>query len=146
MRKWLLAAMLVPCMAPAQMTLYVASQATERAVGDYYDVGTVAVDGFVETAFRVRNSSSAPAWLTGLNIGSSGKGIGQFTFKTLPQLPVQLDPAASIDFAVRFSPSAPDSWWVPYRGALLFPSSILIGSILTGTDIATSPLGRRGGG
>ena len=110
MRKWLLAALLVPCLAPAQMTLYVASQATERAVGDYYDVGTVAVDGFVETAFRVRNSSSAPAWLTGLNIGSSGKGIGQFTFKTLPQLPVQLDPGASIDFAVRFSPSATGSF------------------------------------
>jgi hypothetical protein len=147
MTKWLLAAMLAPCLAPAQMTLYVASQTTERAVGDYYDVGTVAVNGFVETAFRVRNSTSAPAWLTGLNIGSSGNGIGQFTFKSLPQLPVQLAPGASIDFAVRFSPSSTGS-------CIAYLNVNGVRTVLTGAgrepeyprpEIVVSPAGLSGG-
>ncbi len=108
MKKLALAALLTPCFIQAQMTLYVVGQGADRLVSDSYDVGTVAVNSFVETEFRVRNTGASPAWLVGLNIG----GNGYFSFAVLPLLPLQLGAGASVGFAVRFFPRATGSYLV----------------------------------
>ena len=93
------AALLVPWALQAQMKLFVLQQGVEQAVGASYQVGTVAAGDFVDTAFRVRNTSAASAWLQGLNVAGY-----RFSFASLPQLPVQMVAGGSLDFLVRFAP------------------------------------------
>ena len=98
--KALLVLLLAPWGLAAEMKLFVLAQETERAITESYDIGTVAPKDFLDTSFRVRNSSASAAWLEGLNIAGSG-----FSFTTLPALPIELASGATADFVVRFNPA-----------------------------------------
>lgn len=83
----------------AEMKLFVVELGAERAVGEYYFIGTVSAEGVLDTSFRVRNSSTSSDRLHGLNIAGPG-----FSFAALPALPIELAPQAAADFVVRFNP------------------------------------------
>ncbi len=99
-RKALLVLLLTSWNLAAEMKLFVLGPESERAIAESYDIGTVAPKDFLDTSFRVRNSSASAAWLQGLNIAGSG-----FSVTTLPALPIELASGEAADFVVRFSPS-----------------------------------------
>jgi hypothetical protein len=98
-RNLLSAALLLPLALAAQMKLYVVRQGVEEAVGASYEVGSAAVGQYLDTTFRVKNTSILPAWLQGLNLAGA-----RFSFASLPKLPLQLAGGEWLEFVVRFTP------------------------------------------
>jgi hypothetical protein len=99
--------LLLPLAAPAQIKLYVVRQGAEQAVGASYDVGTAPAGQYLDTTFRVRNTSIFPAWLQGLSLAGA-----RFSFVgILPVLPLRLAWSESSDFVVRFTPLDASSYY-----------------------------------
>ncbi len=123
------AALLIPLALGAQMSLYVVRDGLEAPAGGSYFVGTVPAGQFLDTQFRVRNSSSESAWLQGLNLAG-----GRFSFASLPKLPALIAPGQSSDFVVRFQPteSLTYSAYLNVNG---------VRTVLTGTGGAPTPPG-----
>jgi hypothetical protein len=99
-RVLLLAAVLLPWPLAAQLKLYVVQPSGESAVGESYLVGTVQPGDYVDTAFRIRNTSSDVVSIQGLNVAGSG-----FSWAVpLSKLPVGLGAGQALDVFVRFAP------------------------------------------
>ncbi|MEJ7608819.1 MAG: choice-of-anchor D domain-containing protein [Bryobacteraceae bacterium] len=93
-------ALFLPCLAIAQLQLYVAPQGSEVAVSGVYDLGATSVGERLDTRFRIRNAGQVAANLTSLSIAGSG-----FTLFGQPSLPHIVAPGTNVDFTVRFSPA-----------------------------------------
>jgi hypothetical protein len=98
----LAAVFLIPFALAAEMSLNVVRDGLEVPAGGSYFVGTVPAGQFLDTQFRVRNGSSASAWLQSVNVAG-----GRFSFSSLPKLPLLLAAGQSSDFVVRFQPPEP---------------------------------------
>ncbi|MBV9503946.1 MAG: choice-of-anchor D domain-containing protein, partial [Acidobacteriia bacterium] len=92
---------LSPAVAEAQFTVSVVNGSAEQAVGSVYDFGTVASGDSASVHFRIRNSSSAAATLTVLQVSGTG-----FTLSGSPSIPDQLNSQAAADFVLNFQASA----------------------------------------
>ena len=121
MRRILLLALIAPWLVAAQMTLLVVQDGAEQAVGGSYEVEAVPSSGYVDTTFRVRNSSPAAAWFQSLTLAGY-----RFSFASLPRLPALLGAGEAMDFTVRFAPPAPGSYsaYLSMNGV----TTILLGS------------------
>ncbi len=126
-RKLLSAALLLPLALAAQMKLYVVPQGVEEAVGTSYEVGTAAAGEYLDTTFRVRNTSILPAWLQGLNLAGA-----RFSFPSLPKLPVLVAGGEEVEFVVRFTPLDAVSYY-----AYLNVNGVT--TLLTGTGLEPKP-------
>ena len=94
----LLTLLLAPA-AHAQFNLFLVEGSTERAAPAVYDFGSLYSGESASAHLRVRNTSSAPATLTILEVA----GVG-FTL-TSPTLPVGLAPQGALDLTVVFTRS-----------------------------------------
>ncbi len=121
MRRLVLAVLLAPLLAPAQMKLFVLVEGAEQAVTGSYQVGVAPAGGHLDTAFRVRNTAQAAAWFQGLTLAGQG-----FSFAVLPRLPALVEAGAAVDFTVRFAPAGLGSYsaFLSVNGE----TSILLGS------------------
>jgi hypothetical protein len=98
-----LAAMLLPA-AWAQFGLSLESGSVEQPAPPFYGMGSVYPGETVTAAFRIRNTSAAPATLDLMEVD----GVG-FQIASGPPLPVTLPPQAAVDFSVAFHASVAGS-------------------------------------
>ncbi len=98
----LAAGLLAPCLLAAQLSLSVVESGAERTVGESFSLGTVPAGDFIDTAFRLRNTSTSTINLNGLNVAGA-----RFFFASLPKLPMDVPAGAVVDFTVRFHPLTP---------------------------------------
>jgi hypothetical protein len=99
-RSWPLALLLAAQAVPAaygQFDLFVVDGKGEHAVPTSYDLGSLYAGESASAHFRLRNTSSAPATVTVLQVAGAG-----FTL-TAPTPPLALAPQAAVDFNVTFS-------------------------------------------
>ncbi len=108
-RLFVLAAGLLPA-AHAQFQLSVVAGNAEQPVSVVYDFGRVASGDAASAHFRLRNTSSAPAPLTLLQVAGTG-----FTLSGAPSLPVTLIPQAAVDFTVSFRAASLGSYSAAIR-------------------------------
>jgi len=104
MRQWpraaMAAAMLLPAAAWAQFDLSVVSSSGEQPAPPVFDLGSIYPGETVTAAFRIRNTSAAPATLDLLQVA----GVG-FQLSSGPQLPMTVPSQAVVDFSVAFQAS-----------------------------------------
>lgn len=115
----------------AEMKLFVVEQGAERAVGEYYLIGTVSAEGVLDTSFRIRNSSASPDKLYGLNLAGTG-----FSFASLPELPIELASGAAVDFVVRFNPLDTGLSYPAYLNINGVRATVLVGTATVPATIA----------
>jgi hypothetical protein len=97
--KTTLFALLLPCIAAAQLQIYFAPPGNEVPIGTSYDMGSTPVGEITEARFRVRNQGSAAVALTTLHVS----GVG-FTMLNKPSLPYTIAPGLNVDFTIVFRP------------------------------------------
>lgn len=106
MRRRLLVAFFVPCLAAAQIKLWAVRQGNEEPVGESLTVGTIPAGLVLDTTFRLRNISGGPVLLSGLNVAGQ-----RFSLPTrFETWPLELAPGAAVDFVVRFQPLLPATY------------------------------------
>lgn len=74
------------------------------------DVGSTSAGDFIDTRLRIRNTGSAAAVVSTLEIS----GVG-FSLQGDPSLPLTLAPGSNADFRARFRPPAPGSYSATLR-------------------------------
>ena len=99
---------LLPWPLMAQFQIFIVSSSGELPVGESYIVGTVEVGDQLDTKFRLKNTSQAPAQVEAINLGVAGPWFSFAT--TLPKLPANLLSGQAIDFVVRFIPDTAASY------------------------------------
>ncbi|MCS6953169.1 MAG: choice-of-anchor D domain-containing protein [Bryobacterales bacterium] len=106
MKAVLLLALLTPIWLGAQIRLWVVRPTGEESVGESFMVGTVPAGLTLDTTFRLRNVSSHPVTLSGLNVAGQ-----RFSLQTrFDAWPLELGAGAALDFVVRFHPLTPASY------------------------------------
>lgn len=119
--------------ASAELRLLWVSPSGEQNAGQTLDIGATAAGEPLDLRFRVRNVGLAADILRTISVAGSG-----FTLRDYPMLPYTLAAAASVDFQVRFLPTA--------VGA--FSASLTLNgaaTILRGTGVAAPALVVEGG-
>ena len=101
----ILALLIFAVPAVAQLSVLVGPQGSERPLRSFEELEAVPVGSTVETRFRVRNGSNAPATLDRLAIGGAGFSIG-----SQPALPQVVAAGSSVEFSVRFAPATAGSY------------------------------------
>jgi hypothetical protein len=124
----LMLAMLAPCLALAQLQLFVVDNGTEKTASSLYTVGQVAAGDKVDITFRVRNVGTAVTNLQTLTLS----GVG-FSLMSQPILPYSLPAGAMLAFVVRFQPPADGSYSANL--AVNSGSTILLGSSLAAATV-----------
>jgi len=128
-RRLMLAAILLPLSALAQLQLKVVDQGVERAVGAFFQVGTTAVGDPLDLSFLIRNTGTTEAKLQTLIVN----GVG-FTLLDVPSLPFTMQAGTAVHFVVRFKPTA----FGTYSANLAFNNSA---TILSGATVAAATVG-----
>lgn len=102
-RHILLAAVLFPLSAFAQLEVFVFDGTNDTPLSSLTNVGTAAPGDTIETRFHIRNMGSGPASLNMLTLGGAG-----FTIVSAPTLPYVLvpyvGPTSEVEFDTTFSP------------------------------------------
>ncbi len=125
-RRLMLAAILLPLSALAELQLKVVENGAERAVGAYFQVGTTAVGDPLDLSFLIRNTGATAANLQTLSVS----GVG-FTLLDVPSLPFTMQAGTAVNFVVRFKPTA----YGTYSANLAFNNS---STILSGGTVAAA--------
>ena len=128
MRRLLIATLVFPLCALAQLQLYLFDGTNETPVGLTYDVGTAAPGDTIETRFRVRNLSTAAITIQSISVPGP-----QFSIESAPSLPYILAPGAPVDFRTAFSGSQSGTY-----SAVLAVNNLsvsLTGTVAPGADL-----------
>ena len=115
-----------------QLALFTADP--ERAVGNQLQIGSVPAGDSLTVRLRLRNTGSSPAKVTLLSVAGAG-----FVLDNAPALPQTLNPAAALEFGVRFEPPAAGSYSASLRADNV--SAILIGSAAPAPAVAVEENG-----
>ncbi len=99
MKRLLLAAAFLPCLAQAQLKLYLLTGTVEQPAPGLYDVGEAFIGDVREVRFRVRNDGSVKQSVEKLLVAGSG-----FVIAREPTIPYIVAPGSLVDFSVRFTP------------------------------------------
>ncbi|MBI4877972.1 MAG: choice-of-anchor D domain-containing protein [Acidobacteria bacterium] len=119
-------AALLPLCAAAQLQTFAVAGGAMTPLGTLHDLGSAAPGDTIVARFWVRNSTAAPASLVTLGVAGTG-----FALAGYPPLPYTLAPSATVDFTVRFAPTATGG----------FSASLAVNGVVTllrGTGLAAA--------
>jgi hypothetical protein len=101
----LLAMLLGPGTAQAQLSLFVVNGTAETPAGATYQAGNVAAGTTVEIHFQAQNPGTAPVTVSSLSIGGVGFSIVQTS-----SVPYVVSPGGAMDITVQFAAGSPAAY------------------------------------